>query len=138
MQQAAEDSIQEEMIENPRVKGLDLRGTPPSKEWLQLVSTSPEDVAVRAYVKENCQRLALVLGRQDLSWSGESLWLAGAVLDRLLTHIHVSADALSSHRGPSMLNEEIIASRALRREAAKLRRAEYLKLKAQVKGASSG
>ncbi len=130
MQQAAEDSIQASLIVNPRETGLDLRGIPPTKEWLQLVREPTDNVALRAFVRDNFQRALLVLGRQDLSWSGESLWLAGAVLDRLLTHIHASADALSSLPGPSMLNEEILASRALRREAAKLRRAEYQKGKA--------
>ncbi len=137
MQPAAEDSIQESLIENARESGIDLRGIPPSKEWLQLVRAPADAVELRTFVKELFHRGALVLGRQDLSWSGESLWLAGAVLDRLLTHTHVSADALSSPRGPSMLNEEILASRALRRAAAKLRREEYQKGKAAAVKRSS-
>ncbi len=122
---AADDSKQGELIESEI--GLDLRGIAPSREWLQLLSEPRDEARVRAFVKNLYLRGVLELGRQDLSWSVDSLYLVGAVLERLNSQLHLSLDAeVSSPPGSSLLNDELLKDRALRQQEKKVQRAEYL------------
>ncbi len=121
MGQLAEDNLQDNF--QSRDDSLDVRGIPPSKAWLQLLQTSPDEMGLRAWIKDRLVRASLDLGRQDLSWSVDSLLCAGAGLDRFLSQVGSQAESLSGHVGGSLLNEEIARDRALRRAESKVKRA---------------
>ncbi len=110
---------------------IDLRGIPPTKAWLQLRSSGAQSSEqLRARLSARLQGAVLDLGRQDLSWSAESLWAVGGALDRLLSHLLSLADTESGIGGSSTLSSEILRDRKIRAEARAIQRVLYLKAKA--------
>ncbi len=124
MEPVADDFRQAELI--TREIAEDLRGIPPSQEWQRLLQGSPQDLPkLRAYVLHQAQRVALTLGLQANSWSVGSLRHVGAVLDALSSQLHLLREEVQSGTpGQSIMNEEILQDRFLRREQAKLLRVE--------------
>ncbi len=113
--------------------GIDLRGVPPSKKWLSLLHSPRAEAVVKAYVKNQFLANGLALGRQDLSWSEESLLAIGAVLDRLSSHLGLQAQAIGQEDGASVRNRELLANRELRKQERILRREAYLRGKSGAK-----
>ncbi len=102
---------------------IDLRAMPPTREWLSVRSERLGAEELRAHVIHLFHASALVLGRQDLSWSVESLLALGGVADALNSHLLSSrVEDPSGARGASQLNDQIVRERVLRREQKKIQR----------------
>ncbi len=109
-----------------------LRGTIPSEPWQQLLRSKASGAELLAYAKDRLVKASLVLGRQDLSWSVESLLVIADVSDRSLTLVQSLAGREESASSPasSGLSDELLRRRELRAAQRKLQRAEYQKGKA--------
>jgi len=90
-----------------------VRGLPPTKEWLRLLSRPDLAGVLREHVRGQFQRGALELGSEGSSWPEDSLLVVGAGLDRYLSHLGLQVVIESGVRGTSRLTDHVNAHRAV-------------------------
>ncbi len=104
----------------------DTRNLPPSAAFQRLLSESPDPVKLLAFARAASEGAHLALGRQDLSWSVESLAVIAGVSDRFSTLVSSLAGtdpAGDGHR--SALSSEVLRARAARKADRDARKAAY-------------
>ncbi len=121
-----EDVQDSPLVPTEIVRG-DVRAIPPSLQWQNLLRESPGDVtALKAFARASSERAHLLLGRQDLSWSAESLVVIAGVSDRFLTLVSSSQSSRQeSGVVASTFSDELVKVRADRSADRKARRAAY-------------